>query len=138
MAVVTRRLLVVVLLAAALGGCSDSFEPYETEDGSATRLDGTRPPIQTLAISEAMRLHPRRPVYVRGFLLAPFDDKPRLCARLRETGACHGALVLDLSRVDLRVGDVVEAGCCSLGLWSPRPVVLRLQLRRGRPARVLG
>ena len=134
----TRRVTIVVLLAAALGGCGDSFEPYETESGPATRLDGTTPATHAWTVSEVVRLQPRRPVYVQGYLLAPRDDKPRLCTRLTEPGACHGALVVDLSGVDLPVGDVLEAGCCSLGFWSPRPVVLQLRLRRGRPALVLG
>jgi hypothetical protein len=115
-----------------------SLEPYETEPGAATRLDGTKAPVQGLSVAEALRLHPQEAVYVRGYLLAPYDDKPRLCTRLSETGKCDGALVLDLSGVDLEVGDTLRAGCCSLGLWSPRPLVVRVKLGSGRRARVIG
>lgn len=135
-----RGLPLVIVLAAALSGCGGSAEPYETQGGSATRLDGTKATVQALAVSEAVRLDPQEPVYVRGYLLAPRDDVTRLCTRLKENGDCRGApsLVLDASKVDLDAARALEAGCCSLGLWSPHPLVLRLQFQRGRRVLVLG
>lgn len=129
-----------VLVAAVLCGCGGSFEPYETEGGSATHLDGTKAAVQALTVSEALRVRPENPVYVRGYLLAPRDDETRLCTRLTESGDCRGApsLVLDSSGVNLDAARALEAGCCALGLWSPHPLVLRLQFERGRRVLVLG
>ena len=134
------RGLPAVLLAAHLCGCGGSFEPYETDGGSATRLDGTKAAVQALTLSEAVRLRPQKPVYVRGYLFAPRDDEKRLCTRLKESGNCRDApsLVLDVSRVNLDAARALKAGCCSLGLWSPHPLVLRLQFQRGRRVLVLG
>ena len=67
--------LPATLLAALLCACGGSFEPYETESGSATRLDGTKVAVHALTVSEARRLRPRKPVSVRGYLLAPRDDR---------------------------------------------------------------
>jgi hypothetical protein len=131
--------LLLGLLATVLIGCGGSIEPYETRGGSATRLDGSKATVETLAVSEALRLHPEEPVYVRGYLLAPPDDENRLCTRLEESGACLGdSLVVDTSRVDLYGAPALEEGCCAIGLWSPHPLVLRLRLERGRRALVLG
>ena len=130
--------LLLVLLAAVLTGCGGSIEPYETQGGAATRLDGSKATVRPLAVSEALHLHPEEPVYVRGFLLAPPDDDDRLCTRLEENGACRGdSLVVDTSRVDLWSAPALEAGCCAIGLWSPHPVVLLLRLEPGRRALVL-
>lgn len=131
----------VVALVAVLSGCGGgSVEPYETRDGSATRLDGTKVTIPALAVSEAIRLRPQEPFYVRGYLIAPPDDEDMLCERLQETGDCRGApaLVVDTSRVDLWGAKALEEGCCAIGLWSPHPVVLRVNLRHGNRAVVLG
>lgn len=138
--VYTAAGLPATLLAALLCACGGSFEPYETESGSATRLDGTKAAVHALTVSEARRLRPQRPVYVRGYLLAPRDDEKRLCTRLEESGDCRGApsLVLDVSRVNLDTARALKRGCCSLGLWSPHPLVLRLQFQRGRRALLLG
>jgi hypothetical protein len=131
--------LLLVLLATVLTGCGGSSEPYETRSGSATRLDGSKATVRALALSKAVRLYPQEPVYVRGYLLAPPDDEHRLCTRLEENGACRGdSLVVDTSRVDLYGAPMLEEGCCAIGLWSPRPLVLRLRLERGRRAVVLG
>jgi hypothetical protein len=140
MGTLVARGLPAVLLAAVLSGCGGSLEPYETESGSATRLDGTKAAVQALTVSEAVLLRPQKPVYVRGYLLAPWDDERRLCTRLKEGGDCRGApfLVLDVSKVNLDVARALEAGCCSLGLWSPHPLVLRLQFQRERRVLVLG
>ena len=133
-------LAVVVLVTAVLSGCAGSLDAYETEDGSPTFLDGREPNVQTFTVSEAVRLRPEGPVYVQGYLLAPRDDDTRLCTVLNSHGHCRGApsLVVDPRRVNLDGASALEAGCCALGLWSPRPVVLRLRFRRGRPALVLG
>jgi hypothetical protein len=45
------------------------MQPYETKGGSPSRLDGEDAAVDALAISEARRLDPRRPVYVRVRLL---------------------------------------------------------------------
>jgi hypothetical protein len=93
------------------------MEPYETKGGSPSRLDGEDAAVDALAISEARRLDPRRPVYVRGYLLAPYDDSTRLCTGLERSGLCREpSLVLDTSAVDLHGSPALESGCCSLGL----------------------
>jgi hypothetical protein len=136
---VVESVCIVVVLAASLTGCGGSLEPYETEDGPATRLDGTEHTAQVLAPSDALRLHPQQPVYVRGYLLAPPDDVDRLCTQVEKGGVCGGAyLIVDTSRVDSYASPALEAGCCALGLWSPHPLVLRLRVERGRRAVVLG
>jgi hypothetical protein len=130
--------LPLVVYAALAAGCANSPEPYETEDGSPTRLDGKDTEIRTLTVSQALDLARREVAYVRGYLFAPRDEATRLCTRLDESGLCGGpSLVLDASQVDLETAPALEVGCCALGLWSPRPLVLRLQVR-GRRARVLG
>jgi len=93
----------LVLISWALRGAGDSTEPFETKGGTATRLDGTKATVQAVDISEAVRLHPREPIYVRGYLLAPPDDEDTLCTRLKEDGDCRGApsLGLDTSSVEL-------------------------------------
>jgi hypothetical protein len=127
-----------LVVFAALAACADSPEPYATKDGPPTRLDGKGTHVRTLTVAEALSLARREVAYVRGYLLAPRDDVPRLCTRLSESGVCGSpSLVLDVSQVDLDTAPALEAGCCALGLWSPWPLVLRLQMR-GRRARVLG
>jgi hypothetical protein len=133
-------LSVVVLLTAVLTGCAGSIDAYETDDGSPTFLDGTESNVQTVTVSEAVLLRPREPVYVEGYLLAPRDDDTRLCMVLNSDGHCRGgpSVVVDARRVNLDGASALDAGCCALGLWSARPVVLRLRFRRDRPALVLG
>lgn len=132
-------MLPLVVFAALAAGCANSPEPYSIEDGPPTRLDGKDTDIRTLTVSEALHVARRKVAYVRGYLFAPRDEATRLCTRLDESGpVCGGpSLVLDASQVDLENAPALEAGCCALGLWSPRPLVLRLQVR-GRRARVLG
>lgn len=122
----------MLILGALPKGCEGSApEPYETKAGSPTRLNGDKAPNDALDVSEALRRRPQGPAYVRGYLLAPRDDSTRLCARLERSGLCHGpSLILDTSAVDLDAAQALESGCCSLGLWSPWPVVLRLEFRR--------
>jgi hypothetical protein len=134
-----KAVLVFGLAFGGLGtGCGESLEPYETRGGSATRLNGEEAAVGALAISEALRLSPHRPVYVRGYLLAPYDDSPRLCAQLERSGICRApSLVLDTSAVDIDASPALESGCCSTGHWSPRPLVLQLEFS-GRTVRVLG
>ena len=130
-------LVVAIALAAAAAGCGGEPHPYETKDGEPTRLDGEKATGEALSIAEAVQLHPKEPVYVGGYLLAPFDDAHRLCTQLEETGRCREpSLTLDTSAVDLFEADALEEGCCSIGHWSPKPIVLRLRLR-GKTARVL-
>ena len=130
-------LVVAVALAAAAAGCGGELQPYETKDGEPTRLDGEKATGEALGIAEAVRLHPKQPVYVRGYLLAPFDEADQLCTQLEETGLCREpSLALDTSAVDLFEADALEEGCCSIGHWSPKPIVLRVQFR-GKTARVL-
>jgi hypothetical protein len=135
-----RGLAFLVLLTSLLSGCGGSFEPYETETGPATRLDGTAPTVRALTVSEALRLHPREAVYVRGYVFAPRDEVPRLCAQLDDGGHCRGApsLMLDTSEVMLDGAEALESGCCATGSWSPRPVVLRVRFERGEQVLVLG
>jgi hypothetical protein len=128
--------LVAAALAAA-AGCHGELQPYETKDGEPTRLDGEKSAGEALGIAEAVRLHPKQPVYVSGYLLAPFDDADQLCTQLEETGFCREpSLTLDTSAVDLFEADALEHGCCSIGHWSPKPIVLRVQFR-GKSAQVL-
>lgn len=130
--------LVLVLLSTLLVGCG-SFDPYETQGGTPTRLNGSEATVRALTVSEALHAHPSEPVYVLGYLIAPPDDEHRMCARLEKSGACRGdSLVVDTSRVDLWAASALEAGCCAIGLWSPHPLVLRLRLKHGRRALVLG
>jgi hypothetical protein len=131
-------LVVAVALAAAAAGCGGELEPYETKDGNPTRLDGEKTTVAALDIAEAGRLHPKEPIYVRGYLLAPFDDAHQLCTQLEQTGLCRQpSLTLDTSAVDLFEADALEEGCCSIGHWSPKEIVLRVQFQ-GKAARVLG
>jgi hypothetical protein len=130
-------LAVTDALAATAAGCHGDLQPYETKDADPTRLDGEKTAVDPLDIAEAVRRHPKEPIYVRGYLLAPFDDTHRLCTRLEQTGRCHDpSLSLDTSAVDLFEADALETGCCSTGHWSPKPIVLRVQFR-GKTARVL-
>lgn len=135
-----RGLALLVLLPSLLSGCGGSVEPYGTVTGPATRLDGTALTVRALMVSEALRLHPREAIYVRGYVFAPRDEAPRLCARLHEGGHCRGApsLVLDTSEVPLDGAEAMESGCCATGSWSPRPVVLRVRFERGKRVLVLG
>jgi hypothetical protein len=128
-----------VLLAIATA-CGGSIEPYETRDGDATHLDGTKARPEAWSVGDALSRRPRNTVDVRGYLVAPRDDEARLCTRLAESGECLDGpwLVVDTSRVDLDAAPALEAGCCALGLWSSRAVVLRLKLQSGSRALVLG
>ncbi len=128
-------LVVAVAVAAAANGCGEQ-KTYEKKEGEPNRLDGEKSTGEAMSIAEAVRLRPKEPVYVRGYLLAPFDDVHQLCTR-QQSGRCHApSLTLDTSAIDLFEADALEAGCCSIGYWSPKPVVLRVQFR-GRTARVL-
>jgi len=131
-------LFVVVLVLLIASGCGGSPDPYETEPGAATRLDGGKPHLRSVTIANSRRVKGRQVIFVRGYLLAPRDDRTRLCSRLEKGGACRDALVIDASRVNLDASAVLEAGCCSTGLWSHHPVVLRLQTRPGQDPLLLG
>jgi hypothetical protein len=131
---------VLTALLAVPVGCG-SPEPYETQDGDATRLDGTRVDVGAMTVAKALESRRGEPVYVRGYVLAQPDSPHRLCTRLTKGGACQGPfLVIDLAKVDLRDerGQALEHGCCAIGAWTPRPVVLEVRLERGRRALVLG
>ena len=128
--------MVAATLAAA-AGCHGELQPYETKDGEPIRLDGERAEGEALGIAEAVRRRPKQPLFVRGYLLAPYDDTDRLCTELEETGLCREpSLILDTSAVDLFEADALEHGCCAIGHWSPKPIVLRVRFR-GKTARVL-
>lgn len=127
-------------LLAASAGCG-SPEPYETQDGDATRLDGTKADVEAMTVAKALESRQGKRAYVRGYVLAQPDSPHRLCTRLTKGGTCHGPfLVIDLANVDLRDqrGRALEHGCCAIGAWTPRPVVLEVRLERGRRALVLG
>jgi hypothetical protein len=133
-------LIAIPLVFAALPkGCEGSRpEAYETKAGKPTRLNGNKTAVDALDVSEAVRLQPQGTVYVRGYLLAPRDDSTRLCTRLEKSGLCRKpSLVLDASEVNLDGASALEVGCCAIGLWSPRPVVLQVDFR-GRTPRIVG
>lgn len=134
------RVALALLLAAGLAGCG-SPEPYQTKDGGPARVDGTEPSVDSITIGEASRGSVPRLAYVEGYLMLPYDDVGRLCTRISAGGACvRPSLVLDNPSDDLRRlgAPVLEHGCCSVGAWSPDPVVLHVWLRPGRRAHVLG
>lgn len=136
-----RRLAAIfaLLLALALGGCGE-LDHYETRDGGPTRLDGSEVDVDALTVAQAQGRRDREPVYVEGYVFAPSDEPSRLCTRLSERGCDGPALPIDMSQLDLAGdrGRALEHGCCAIGAWSPRPVVLRVWLRDGLPAFVLG
>jgi hypothetical protein len=129
-------LLVLVLVVAS--ACGGSLEPYETTRGSATYLDGKVSTVPSLALSEVVKQERQNAVYVHGYLLAPRDDEPRLCTRLEKSGACRSpSVILDTTQVHLDGAEALEHGCCSLGFWSPHPLVLRVKVLSDGRARVI-
>ena len=125
-----------VLLAVLAAACHGP-DLYETSEGPATFLNGREARVESLDVSEALRLPSPVRAYVRGYLYAPFDDRPQLCARLEESGGCRGAsLYLDASAATFFNAAALEVGCCATGYWSPHPVVLQLAIR-GRKAELL-
>jgi hypothetical protein len=129
-----------VLVIGGMRACMDvKVRPYETSAGWPTRLDGEQTTVDALDIGDARRLHPEEPIFVVGYLLAPYDvAPPRLCTRLEESGLCREPSLPLLADVDLLTeAPALEHGCCATGLWSPKPVVLRVRFR-GRLAHVLG
>ena len=130
----------MLLLAAGLTGCG-SPEPYETEGGDPARVDGTDASVHSITIAQTQGRRVPSSAYVEGYLIVPVDDVSRLCTRISDDGACERpSLVLDNPHDNLRRlgAPVLEHGCCAIGAWSPRPVVLHVWLRPGRRAHVLG
>jgi hypothetical protein len=119
-------LAAVALLCVACG----SRDPYWTASGHATFLDGSSAKISALTVQQAVEAHPRNPIYVMGYLLAPMDDAWRLCERLNEYADCRGASRLKLtgklmSLTTLEAAAALKNGCCSTGYWSPRRIVMK-------------
>jgi hypothetical protein len=124
--------VLVAVVAAACHGPDLS----ETREGPATFLNGREARVESLDVSEALRLPSPVRAYVRGYVYAPFDERPRLCARL-ESGGCRGAsLDLDAWAATFDNAAALEVGCCATGYWSVHPVVLHLAIR-GRKAELL-
>jgi hypothetical protein len=96
--------------------------------------NGTIAPGTSLSVAEAITRHPARPVAIHGYFEAS-DDGPHLCARLNGYSECRGQPHLKIGvpyhwlfkgRNRLRG---LETGCCSIGSWSPHPVVLQGKVR---------
>lgn len=134
------RLSLAVLVVTLAAACHGSIDPYGTRGGFATRLDGAKAPPEAWSVREVVARRPTEAVYVRGYLIAPRDEEARLCTRLADSGECRGgpSLIVDKSGVNLDAASALEAGCCAVGLWSPRPVVLHLKLQNRRRALILG
>lgn len=54
------------------------MKPHETKGGEAMRLDGEKATGEALSIADAVRLHPKKPVYVRGYLSRCLLSRQRL------------------------------------------------------------
>jgi hypothetical protein len=135
-----RSALALAVVVGAVAGCGE-LEHYETTDAAQTRLDGSEPTMASLTVSAAKGRKPGRRFYVRGYLYLPPDDERRLCERMSAERGCDGAtLVLANPHAVMRMAgdDVLEHGCCAIGSWSPREVVVHVRLRRDRRAHVLG
>jgi hypothetical protein len=89
----------------------------------------------SLSVAAAIARRPAQPVAVHGYLKAAADDRPYLCARLNGYADCRGVPRLMIGGAShwLFVGRNrvrgLETGCCSIGSWSPHPVVLRGAVR---------
>lgn len=107
--------------------------PYMSGDSRVTLIDGRTAPDTSIDIAEAIALQSRRPRLVRGYLVAPMDDRPRLCARIVEYVDCRGEPRLLIA--NLGPGALfgygpqpikgLKHGCCSVGFWSPRRLAVR-------------
>jgi predicted small lipoprotein YifL len=124
----------------ALAGCGE-LEHYETTDGEPTRLDGSEPTARSISVAEAAKRPVLSRFYVRGYLYLPPDDERRLCEQMSSDSACDGAslVIANPHPVGSMAADgVLEHGCCAIGAWSPREVVVSVWLARDRRAYVLG
>jgi hypothetical protein len=92
--------------------------------------NGTIATGTSLSVAEAITRQPARPVAIHGYLEAA-DDGPYFCALLNGYADCRGEPHLMIGfpyhwlfegRNRLRG---LETGCCSIGSWSPHPLVLQ-------------
>ena len=124
---------------AVLAGCGE-LEYYETTDGEPTRLDGSEPMVRSISVAEAAGRPAGSRFYVRGYLYLPPDDERQLCERMSPDAVCKGASLVIANphpMGSMAADGVLEHGCCAIGSWSPREVVLQVWLHGDR-AHVLG
>jgi len=94
------------------------------------------PPGTSLGIATAITAQSARPEAIHGYFLAS-DDGLFLCTRLNAYADCRGAPRLAIAHANSRwlfAGPDrlkgLDNGCCSIGSWSPHPIVLRGTVRR--------
>jgi hypothetical protein len=110
--------------------------PESMSSDSRPRLaDGTIASGASISVAEALERRTAHSVAVHGYLEAAADDWPYLCARLNGATDCSGVPHLRLGghmrwllKGPDRLRDL-DTGCCSIGSWSPHPVVLRGKVR---------
>jgi hypothetical protein len=131
-------LLGVFALVVAAWSFTRHHAPAPDSMSSDTRPrlpNGTIAPGTSLSVADAIRRRPARPVAIHGYFEAAGDDRPYLCARLNGHSDCRGVPHLTIAlparwlfegRRRLRR---LETGCCSIGSWSPHPLVLQGRVR---------
>jgi hypothetical protein len=135
-----RSAAALALGILVLAGCGE-LDHYETRDGEPTRLDGSEPTLRSISVADAATIPAGSRFHVRGYLFLPPDDERRLCERMSPDDACDGAslVVANPHEVGSMAGDGVLAhGCCAIGSWSPREVVVHVWLHRDGSAFVIG
>ena len=109
--------------------------PYSMSSDTRQRLpDGTIASGASISVAEAVARQPAHPVAIHGYFEAA-DDGPYLCTRLNDYADCRGNphLAIAFPYQWLFEGPNrlrgLDTGCCSIGSWSPHPVVLQGRVR---------
>ena len=110
--------------------------PYSMSSDARPRLpDGTVASDAGINVADAVARQPAHLVAIHGYFEAAADDWPYLCARLNGTPDCRGVPRLRIAGSIQWLLDGphrlrgLETGCCAIGSWAPRPLVLRGTVR---------
>jgi hypothetical protein len=107
----SRRFAAAAITAAALAGCGSN----------SGKVSG-------LSVGEVLARHVQGSVSVHGYLLAPADDRMRLCAKLNSYADCRGKPSLLVVGLDPARVPGLTQGCCALGYRSRHELTLRGRL----------
>ena len=133
-------LLLLGLVAVGVGAWAltrhHAPAPYSMSSDTRPRLpDGTIASGTSISVAEAIARQPAHPVAIHGYFQAAADDRPYLCTRLNDYADCRGNphLAIAFPYQWLFEGPNrlrgLDTGCCSIGSWSPHPVVLQGRVR---------
>jgi hypothetical protein len=103
------------LLATVAAGCGGGDDGPRLLNGDPALRAG-------MSVAQATRVRHSRPILVHGYVEAPRDDVMRLCAGFDE-GCVEPSI--EVRGLDTERVAGLEEGCCSLGSWSERELVIR-------------